>query len=183
MWMPLSLMLFLMTFLYSSPFLTLLLFYVCGYYCRVSEKEEEQWEREECRSMLLSEYYKNTLFIAMEIKAYLPLLQHTYDDYVTSWCAFPFPFIAHTAFLRWEIFHFLITFIVFPSSSFTPLTHLLSLLLLHFHTTHNFFLFLFYFLLRIFFVNFMNGERERRKKEKNVFIRRRDAKRLLTDKH
>lgn len=39
-----------------------------------------------CRSMLLSEYYKNTFFIAMKIKA-----QPIYTRYYVTWCVSLFP--------------------------------------------------------------------------------------------
>lgn len=105
--------------------------------------------------MLLSEkkYYKNTLFIASENKSVLPRHELTYDDYVIH--AFP-PYILFSSFMRNFSFsynrrHFAFLFIIFFYS------------LLHFHTTHNFFVF--YFSFYVYFVNFYEWKWVRERKE------------------
>lgn len=98
-----------------------------------------------CRSMLLSEYYKNTLFIiAMKIKA---CSHHVHIRFI--WCEWLCnmlfsPSLCFFLFLSfwWEIFHFLTIDVILP------FLYIFFYSLLHFHTTHNIFLcFIFLFTL------------------------------------
>lgn len=85
-WMPLSLMLFVDFF---HIFLPSFLFLALARSPRPSSSYK-------CRSMLLSEYYKNTFFIAMKIKA-----QPIYTRYYVTWCVslFPISFLLAVGFI------------------------------------------------------------------------------------
>lgn len=128
-----------------------------------------------CRSMLSSEYYKNTFFIAMKIKPY--------TRYYVTWCVSLFP-ISFLCF-RFIYPHAFFTILYFLFGIFHFLTSLCSffiscnIFLICFLLLSYEFLFLYFY---VYFCKFYEW--------KNCFLsfsvfttyRRRDAKRLLTDK-
>ncbi len=136
MWMPLSLMLFLMTFFSLSSYIFPHFFFI----------HRLMWMEVNIGQCYCLNIIKTHFFIAMKIKACCR--QHIYtcdddDDYVTCFSPFPHPFFLF--FLLWEIFHFLtIDVTLLP---FYTLFLLFFFSFLHFHTTHNIYIFFLLFTL------------------------------------